>query len=101
MPSIFGQHCPSLNRQDDGTSHVREDQASKRARLEPPDRRHTAADISSIVQKMNKDELRAVLAAEAGRNPSALESLRQYFNLTRKNTSVMSVETYTDILMRP
>ena len=72
-----------------------EDRAS--TRLEG-DQRGTAADISSMVQNMDEDELRAVLAAEAGRNPSALGSLRQYFDLTRKNGSVMSAESFTDIL---
>lgn len=45
-----------------------------------------------------EDELRAVLATQARRNPTTLESLQIYFDLSRKNASVLSAEFFSDIL---
>jgi len=74
------------------------DRAAKRARLGSPNPGTFSADISSIVQELDADELRDILAAEAERNHHVLESVTQYFDITRNNTSVISIEYYINRL---
>lgn len=60
--------------------------------------RSVKSDVAFMVDYMAEDEIRNILKAEAERNPKALESLREYFDITRKNSTVRSIEYYTDIL---
>lgn len=54
--------------------------------------------IDAAPDDRDEDELRAVLVTEARQIPSVLESLRQHFDHSRKNASVMSVELFSGIL---
>jgi hypothetical protein len=76
-----------------------DDHASKQATtILPEPERDLTADISTIVEQFDVDELEDLLTAEGGRNPQVLDSVLQFFDLSRNNDSILTIESYLHIL---